>query len=98
MFGSSGVLLGLVVVDGAIDFDDEVGSGAVEVENERPDRVLITEAESSDLSITQRIPEYSFGRRQLAAESLCVLQEWSRDPANAQLCALALHITTHRCS
>ena len=93
MFGAGCVLPSLEIVDGAIDLNDQVGGGAVEVEHKWPDCVLAAKAQPSDLSAPQCFPKHPLGRRQLAAESLCILQERSRDPANALLCPIASHTT-----
>jgi hypothetical protein len=45
MLCSGGVLLGLLLVNAAIHFDDQFVCGAVEVEDEWPDGILVAESQ-----------------------------------------------------
>jgi hypothetical protein len=58
---------GIVVVLPAIDFDDKLRVGTKEIDDEVVDRVLTTEAETSELLLAQARPEALFRvRRRLA--------------------------------
>ena len=61
--GSGLVLLGLVIMVRAIDFDREPGGWAVKVEDERSDAVLAPKADTVPGPTPEHPPENVFGRR-----------------------------------
>lgn len=63
VFGAGGVLLDVLVVHGAINFDGEMGGRAVEVEHEWPDRVLAAKAKPGNPPTAQCLPEHLLGGR-----------------------------------
>ena len=68
MFLAVFVLVRLVGVDGAVEFDGEFVGGAIEVEDEGADGVLLAEAEVGELFVAEGLPEGAFGRGLVAAE------------------------------
>jgi len=65
---SLGVLLDLLPVYRAIDFDDKCRLSAVEVDEEAPDRVLPPKACTSQLATPECLPEACFSGRGCCAE------------------------------
>jgi hypothetical protein len=57
-----------------VHLDDELGRGAVEVDDEWTDGVLVSELEVLDLTNTQGAPKGSFGRGWFATRLACAAQ------------------------
>jgi len=55
-----------LIVDGPVDLDDDLGSRAVEIGDERPDRMLFSEPELTPAE-AQETPEQHFGKAELAS-------------------------------
>jgi hypothetical protein len=68
VFSSRGVLLGLLIVDGTIDFNNKLRGWAIEVEHKRSNGVLAAEAQTSNSSAPQSIPQHTFCRGQLTPQ------------------------------
>ena len=55
----------------AIEFDGEAQAGAVEVERERPNRMLSSEMEAIELIASKHAPKLAFGVRHAASQVSC---------------------------
>ena len=62
-----------MVMRRAIHLDRQFCSGAVEIQNIRPDRVLFSKTQSAELITLQAAPQPRFGRRQRPSESASAL-------------------------
>jgi hypothetical protein len=66
--GAVFVAVGLLVVDGAVEFDGEADGGAAEIEDEGADGVLAPEFEAGEATITEVGPEDVLGGCGVLAE------------------------------
>jgi hypothetical protein len=64
---AEGVFLRGVLVDGAIDFDDQVNGGAVEIDQKAVNGMLPAEFKIVELAVAQGLPEGVFARRWFVA-------------------------------
>ena len=69
LFRSIVVVFHLPIVDAAIDFDDEFVGGAVEVEDEASNGVLVTEFEVVELAFFEGLPEDLFSGGEVFSEA-----------------------------
>ena len=63
------VVFHLPIVNASIDFDDEFVGGAVEVEDEASDGVLVAEFEVVELAFFEGLPEDLFGGGEVFSEA-----------------------------
>jgi len=61
IFLAGGVFFGLLNVNPAIELDDELGLGAVEIHDEGVDRMLSAEADATQSSVAKLVPQELFG-------------------------------------
>jgi hypothetical protein len=62
------VVLALIVVTRAIEFDHQPVFVAVKIDKERPDRVLTARLDSTQTPATNRIPQAALGKRDFLAK------------------------------
>jgi hypothetical protein len=89
---SGGVIVLLEIMDIAINFDRELASRAIKIQNKISDWMLTAKSQPDQLFIFQGIPEVFLGWGQILAERSSGLHDaWCCPPNPIGCCAMRLH-------